>query len=63
MSYIDVLIPAIAGVLLVLAPRTLAKRTGELAPDEGRVRQFRTAGFVLLAVAAGYWTLKAGASR
>ena len=58
MTYIDVLIPAIVGLFLVLAPDAFAKSKGELATHESRGKKVRTVGFVLLGVAAIYLLIK-----
>lgn len=52
MSYIDVLIPGIIGLLLVTSPRLFTKAQGEVF--ERTKRKLRTIGFVLLGVALLY---------
>jgi uncharacterized protein YjeT (DUF2065 family) len=56
MSYIDVLIPGILGLLLVTSPRLFTKAQGELF--EKTKRKLKTIGFVLLGVALLYLILK-----
>ena len=56
MSYIDVLIPGIIGLLLVTSPRLFTKAQGETF--EKTKRKLRTIGFVLLGVALLYLVLR-----
>jgi uncharacterized protein YjeT (DUF2065 family) len=56
MSYIDVLIPGIIGLLLVTAPRMFTKAQGETF--EKTKGKLRTIGFVLLGVALLYLILR-----
>lgn len=56
MSYIDVLIPGIIGLLLVTSPRLFTKAQGALF--EKTKRKLKTIGFVLLGVALLYLILK-----
>ncbi len=56
MSYIDVLIPGIIGLLLVTSPRMFTKAQGETF--EKTKSKLRTIGFVLLGVALLYLTLR-----
>ena len=58
MSYIDVLIPGVGGLLLVLSPGAFAKRKGELVADEARTAKLRKVGFALLGIAAMYLLIK-----
>ena len=55
MSYIDVLIPGVIGVLLVAAPRLFTKAKGEAF--EKAQGKLRTIGFVLIGVAVLYLVL------
>ena len=56
MSYIDVLIPGIAGVLLLTSPKLFTKAQGE--KFEQVKAKLRTIGFVLIGVAILYFMLK-----
>ena len=56
MSYIDVLIPGIIGLLLVTSPRLFTKAQGEMF--EKAKRKLKTIGFVLTGVAILYFILK-----
>ena len=56
MSYIDVLIPGIIGLLLVTSPRLFTKAQGETF--EKTKSKLRTIGFVLLGVALLYFILR-----
>jgi uncharacterized protein YjeT (DUF2065 family) len=56
MSYIDVLIPGIIGLLLVTSPRLFTKSQGETF--EKTKRTLRTIGLVLLGVALLYLILR-----
>ena len=56
MSYIDVLIPGIIGLLLVTSPRLFTKAQGETF--EKTRRTLRTIGFLLLGVALLYLVLR-----
>jgi len=56
MSYFDVLIPGIIGLLLVTSPRLFTKAQGEVF--EKTKRRLRTIGFVLLGVALLYLILR-----
>jgi uncharacterized protein YjeT (DUF2065 family) len=56
MSYIDVLIPGIVGLLLVTSPRMFTKSQGEAF--EKTKSKLRTIGFVLLGVALLYLILR-----
>ena len=49
MSYIDVLIPGIIGLLLVTSPRLFTKAQGETF--ERTKRKLKTIGFLLIGVA------------
>ena len=56
MSYIDVLIPGIIGVLLLTSPRLFTKAQGEKFQQvKGKLR---TIGFVLIGVAILYLIVK-----
>jgi uncharacterized protein YjeT (DUF2065 family) len=56
MSYIDVLIPGIIGVLLLSSPRLFTKAEGE--KFEQAKAKLRTIGFVLIGVAILYLVVK-----
>jgi uncharacterized protein YjeT (DUF2065 family) len=56
MSYIDVLIPGIIGLLLVTSPRLFTKTQGEMF--EKTKRNLKTIGFVLIGVALLYLILR-----
>ena len=56
MSYIDVLIPGMIGVLLVTAPRLFTKAEG--TKYEQAKGKLRTIGFVLIGVAILYLIVK-----
>jgi len=56
MSYIDVLIPGIIGLLLVTSPRLFTKAQGETF--EKAKRKLRTIGLVLIGVALLYLVLR-----
>ena len=54
MSYIDVAIPAIAGLLAVAWPQVFLRKP----PDEGKVRRVRLFGVLFLVIAAGYLAMR-----
>ena len=56
MSYIDVLIPGIIGLLLVTSPRLFTKAQGETF--EKTKRRLKTIGFLLIGVALLYLILR-----
>ncbi len=56
MSYVDVLIPGIIGLLLVTMPRLFTKAQGETF--EKARKKLRTIGFVLIGVALLYLMLR-----
>jgi uncharacterized protein YjeT (DUF2065 family) len=56
MSYIDVLIPGIIGLLLVTSPRLFTKAQGETF--EKTKRRLKTIGFLLIGVALFYLILR-----
>jgi hypothetical protein len=56
MSYIDVLIPGIIGLLLVTSPRLFTKAQGETF--EKIKRRLKTIGFLLIGVALLYFILR-----
>ena len=56
MSYIDVLIPGVVGLLLLTSPRIFTKAEGE--KFEKAKSKFRTIGFVLIGVAILYLIMK-----
>ena len=56
MSYFDVLIPGLIGLLLVTSPRIFTKAKGEIF--EKTKRRLRTIGFALIGVAVLYLILR-----
>ena len=58
MSYIDVLIPGIIGLLMLAAPTAFTKPTGDARVDGPRQQKLRVGGGVLLGVAALYLLIK-----
>lgn len=54
MSPVDVLIPLIAGLLLVARPQLFFKKVGSEDELAKKTRRMRTIGYVLLGVAALY---------
>jgi hypothetical protein len=54
MAYIDVAIPAIAGVLALVRPELFSRRP----PDMRRLRLIRLFGLLLLLVAAAYLAVR-----
>jgi hypothetical protein len=56
MSYIDVLIPGVIGLLLVTSPRLFTKAEGE--KFEKAKKTLKTIGFVLIGVAVLYSIVK-----
>jgi uncharacterized protein YjeT (DUF2065 family) len=56
MSYVDVLIPGIIGLLLVTSPRLFTKAQGETF--EKTKRRLKTIGFLLMGVALLYLILR-----
>lgn len=54
MTYIDVAIPAIAGLLALAWPQMFLRKP----PDASKVRLIRLIGVVLLVVAAGYLAMR-----
>jgi len=56
MSYIDVLIPGIVGLLLVTSPRLFTKAQGE--DFEKTKKKLRTIGFIAIGVAILYLIIK-----
>jgi uncharacterized protein YjeT (DUF2065 family) len=56
MSYLDVLIPGIIGLLLVTSPRLFTKAQGDLF--EKTKRKLRTIGYLLIGVALLYLILR-----
>jgi hypothetical protein len=63
MSYVDVLIPAVGGLLMVAMPHRLSKPTGDPITDDARQGKLRMWGGVLLAVAAAYLLMKLSSDR
>jgi hypothetical protein len=55
-SYIDVAIPGIIGLVLLLSPQFFL--TNRINPDLKKIRLFRNGGTVLLIVAALYLVIK-----
>ena len=62
-AYIDALIPAVFGLLLIIAPTAFTKPTGDAAVDAPRQKKLRTIGFVLLGVSAMYLLIKLGSGH
>jgi hypothetical protein len=58
MTYIDVMIPAIGGLILVAAPRLFVKPSGDVTADHRSVARMRKIGVLLLVVAVGYLLIK-----
>jgi len=58
MGYIDVLIPGVAGLLLVALPTAFTKPTGNAAVDGPRQKKLRIIGAILLGVAGLYLLIK-----
>ena len=58
MSYIDVAIPLVIGLLLVIRPNVFVKRTAPDVPDAARTAQLRKIGYLLLAVAVLYFIIR-----
>jgi hypothetical protein len=54
MTYVDVAIPAIAGLIALAWPHAFLRKP----PDPGKVRLIRLGGAVLLVVAAGYFAMR-----
>lgn len=57
MSFIDVAIPGIIGLVLVLWPQAVFVGS-KVSPDPKKIRLLRIVGVVLLVVAAGYLAIK-----
>ena len=57
MSFVDVAIPGIIGLLLLVWPQSVFYGS-RVTPDETKIRRLRGIGVVLLLVAAGYLVLK-----
>lgn len=57
MSFIDVAIPGIAGVVLLIWPQAMFAGS-KATPDASKLRTLRTVGVVLLAAAAIYLAVK-----
>jgi hypothetical protein len=57
MSYIDVAIPAIAGLLALAWPQALLRKP----PEASKLRLVRLLGLLLLAIAAAYLAIKLAA--
>jgi len=58
---IDVLIPALGGLLVILFPHWIARPSGNPTLDASRVRWMRMLGGGLLVVAALYYLIRAAA--
>ena len=58
MTFIDVAIPCIAGLLALAFPQWLARSRGDAHQDAARQQQVRVCGLVLLAVAAVFYVIK-----
>lgn len=58
MSYVDVGIPLVVGLVLTLRPSTFVKATGLAARDAAKAAKIRKVGFVLLGVAALYLLIR-----
>ena len=63
MSVVDVLIPLIAGVLLVARPQLFFKNVGSEAELAKKRRLMRTIGYVLVGVAALYAVIALAGTR
>jgi hypothetical protein len=63
MSVADVLIPLIAGILLVARPQMFFKNAGSDDEMAKRRRRMRTIGYVLLGVAALYAVIALAGTR
>jgi hypothetical protein len=63
MSVVDVLIPLIAGILLVARPQIFFKHTGSDEEMAKKQRRMRTIGYVLLGVAALYAVIALAGKR
>ena len=58
MSYIDVAIPLVIGLLLVIRPHAFVKRAASQVLDSERTSKLRKIGLGLIAVAALYFIIK-----
>jgi hypothetical protein len=63
MSVVDVLIPLIAGILLVARPQMFFKNAGSDEEMAKKRRRMRTIGYVLLGVAALYVVIALAGKR
>jgi hypothetical protein len=63
MSVVDVLIPLIAGILLVARPEIFFKHGGSDEEMAKKRRRMRTIGYVLLGVAALYAVIALAGKR
>ncbi len=54
MSFIDAVIPAFIGLVLVLAPRLLVRAKGDPQKEAALARKLRLLGGALLIIAVGY---------
>ena len=61
MSYVDVAIPLVIGLLLVFRPEAFVKRAASQAQHSERSAKLRKIGFALLAVAVLYVIIKLAA--
>lgn len=57
MSFIDVAIPGIIGLVLVIWPQSVFIGSSA-SPDAKKLRVLRSVGVVLLVIAAGYLAIK-----
>lgn len=60
MSFVDVLIPGVIGLLLAANPNMFTKATGDASVDGPRWQNLRTIGVVLIGVAGMYLYMKLG---
>lgn len=58
MGYIDVAIPLLIGLLLAIRPQWFFKPSGSPETIAARLGFYRTIGYILLAVAVGYFLIK-----
>jgi hypothetical protein len=63
MSVVDVLIPLLAGILLVARPQIFFKSTGSDEEMARKRRRMRSIGYVLLGVAALYFVIALAGRR
>lgn len=58
MSYVDVAIPLVIGLLLALRPQSFIKPRGSETANAAKLGKVRKIGFVLLGVAALYLVIR-----